>query len=665
MLPVRRVVLFKHGVGYFERRGTVAGDRAVELAFRASEMNDVLKSLTVLDLGEGLVTSIGYESTKPVDKQLEDIAIRLPDDNVLTGLLSQIKGARVRLAVGSRELDGVVVGIETVTRRAEGETRWGHLLSVLVDGAALETYDLLEIRRLTFLDEALRKDLQHLLDTLISTKRKDLKRLTILARGEGERELVASYIVEAPVWKTSYRLLLDEDAPVVQGWALVDNTSDEDWQDVSLSLVAGLPVSFVHDLYSPRYKRRPVVEVREEQAYAPPLLEEALEAAEPLADYEAEVTRTGAAKAFGGPAPMAPAAPRSMLAVPARARSEAARRTVEVQTRTAEVGDLFEYAIDNPVTVRRGQSALVPILQRPFEGKRVAVYNPEVRDRKPMSAVLFANTTGMTLEGGPVTVFEAGAYVGEAMLETLKPGEKRLVPFSVELGCLVTVDGESEVQDVHRARIVGGTLVVYRYRVQRTIYLVKNKLERDLEVLLENRITPEQSLVDTARLEERTERFYRFRLATKRGETLRFVVSERGDVHESWSISGVDRSRVGLWAEQRFIDEATRKSLLELAAMNEKLGSLDYWIAERERHIADIFDNQQRLRANLEALGSSEDERSLRERYVASLGAEEDRLAGLRAEIDAWATERAEVQSQLKAAVAGLRFEARFEPKGD
>ena len=283
MLPIKKIVLYKHGVGYFERQDRVSGDATIDLHFKASEMNDVLKSLTVLDLGDGLIASISYESTKPLEKQLEEIAIRLPDENSLTGLLQQIKGARVEVLAGSEAVEGTVTGIETVTRKLEGhETAWTNYLNLLVDGRSMQSFDLMELKTITFLDASLRKDLQHLLDTLISAKKKDLKRLTIFARGEGERELVASYIVETPVWKTSYRVLLADPAQeqaetLIQGWALVDNTQDEDWEDVSLTLVAGLPISFVHDLYSPRYKRRPVVQVQEEEAYAPPVLEQALD----------------------------------------------------------------------------------------------------------------------------------------------------------------------------------------------------------------------------------------------------------------------------------------------------------------------------------------------------------------------------------------------------
>jgi len=668
MLPIRKIVLYKHGVGYFERQGQVQGDATVDLHFKASEMNDVLKSLTVLDLSGGLIASISYESTKPVEKQLEDISIRLPEKNSLTGLLSQTIGAQVRVEVGSTAVEGVVTGIETVTRKLDGETVWTHYLSLLVDGQALQSFDLLEVKQLSFLDVSLQKDLQHLLDILIASKKKDLKRLTVFARGKGERELVASYIVETPVWKTSYRVLLEpadsEQRSLIQGWALVDNTQDEDWEDVSLTLVAGLPISFVHDLYSPRYKRRPVVQVREEEAYAPPVLEEAMDSfAE--ADFLDDGTPVGAPQPARAPAPRMAAASFGLgrgaaPAPPPMPKREALRRSVEVQTRTVEVGDLFQYAIQNLVTVKRNQSALVPILQGPFEGRRVAVYNPSVRDKNPMSAVLFKNTTGMTLEGGPLTVLEQESYVGEAMLETLKPGEERLVPFSVELGCVISIDNESDLQTVHLARITHGTLYLHRYRVEKTLYLIKNKLERALDLFLEHRFRDGWTLVQPEKPEEKTESFYRFRLEVAPGKTTRFTVAEKGDMVESWQIQNVDRKQIALWMEKRYIDDETQQALGRLVDLNDKAATLEHWIQQRTVEIEGIYSNQERLRENLQALGTSRDERGLRERYIEALSVEEDRLGELREQVQQWRDEKGALEEEIASMVRNLEVQVKL-----
>ncbi len=659
MLPIRKVVLYKHGVGYFERQGEVSGDASIDLHFKAGEMNDVLKSLTTLDLGKGHVSSVSYESTRPVEKQLEDIAIRLPDQNSLTGLLAQVKGARVAVEVGGKRTEGVVTGTETVTRKEGEATLLSNYLNLLVKGESIQSFDLLEVKSLTFLEEGLRKDLQHLLDILISGKKKDLKRLTIFGRGSGKRQMVASYTIETPVWKTSYRVLLGGKKAMVQGWALVDNTQDEDWENVSLTLVAGLPISFVHDLYSPRYKRRPVVQVREEEAYAPPELEAAVAAgeeslAEEAADLEAETYPCGGARSAHAPS-------RKMARHKVEGLAEARRRSVPVQTRTVEVGDLFQYEIKNPVSVRRGESALVPILQSDFEGRRVAVYNPAVREKNPMSAVLFRNTTGMTLEGGPLTVLEDETYVGESMLDTMKPDEERLVPFSVELGCAVTLDHKSELRDVHYACISRGYLRIRRFRINQKIYIIHNKTDRAIDLFLDHEFIHGWDLVDTEKPAEKTENYYRFRVEALPKKTVRFVVSERGDEAESFEICSVSRDQIGVWLESRYIDRKTMDVLRGLVELNEKAAALLRKIEAREVEIKEIFQNQERLRKNLQALGNSQDERGLRERYVAEMAREEDRLRDDRGEIKAMRQELEKLEKELASRVGRLSYEAKLE----
>jgi hypothetical protein len=652
MIPVTSVVLFKHGVGYFERHGTISGEAAVELSFRASEMNDVLKSLTVLDHDGGGVSSISYESTQPLSKQLEDFAIHIPEGRAISGLLGQLVGTRavVHLADGHRE--GIIAGVEPFTRREGEATLESHRVALWVDGAALESHDLADVKRVELTDAALRKDLQHLLDILISAKKKDLKRLTIFSRGEAERSLTVSYVIETPVWKTSYRALLYGETTAIQGWALVDNTQDEDWTEVSLTLVAGLPISFVHDLYSPRYKRRPVVVVEEETAYAPPVLE--LGFAPPMPSAPPAMAAPGGAPP---PAPPPPAsARRSMAPAPARAAPPPPQQAVT--TRTQEVGDLLHYTIDNPVTVRRQQSALVPILHRDFRGKRIAIYNPDVREQNPMSALLFKNSTGLTLEGGPMTVIEDGAYIGEAMLDTIKPDEERVIPFSVELGCRIQVDHRSELTDVHRARISSGMLRLRRYRLNRRIYAIANKTDRPIDLFLDHRFTRGYELVDTQKPFERTDSFLRFRFDVPAKATIEFVVSEKGDEHESISISTADVDAFGVWLKNGYIDEATHAALADIAALLAEIGVLGRQIETQEAAIKKIFENQGRLRENLKALGSGADEKRLRERYVSELGGEEDRIGAMRKSIEELDQERKAKETEVRKKIADLSFDS-------
>lgn len=658
MLPIKKVVLYKHGVGYFEREGEVQGDEKIDLLFKSTEMNDVLKSLTVLDLSGGIVSSISYESTKPVEKQLEDIEIRLPDGHAVTGLLSQVKGAKVCLTVGSEEITGKVTGIETMTKEVEGSTVTSYLLGILEDGDSISTVDILEIKKLKFLDESLKTDLGHLLEVLFSAKKKDAKSLTIFARGEGERTVIASYVVETPVWKASYRVIIGDKEPIIQGWALVDNTQDEDWENVNLTLVAGLPISFVHDLYSPRYKKRPVVQVQEEEAYAPPMLEAGMAADLDFRDAfpceEMAAPPPPASMPLGMGMMAMPASPAPLMK---QARGRAMATSTPVQTRTVEVGDLFQYIIKNPVTVKRNQSALVPILQNKFDGKRVAVYNQEVRDKNPLSSLLIKNDTGLTLEGGPMTVLEDETYVGEAMLETIKPGEEKLVPYSVELGCLVTKDHRSETHNIHRVRITGGYMYHDFFRLSKAIYKISNNSDRKMDFFLEHRFNKGWDLKDTPKPYETTENFYRFRFDVGAKDNIKFTVTEEHLEYQTYSLSSLYNDWLVNWSDRGLIDAKTRKALEELIGLSAKMADLAKKIQENEAEVRDIHNEQQRLRENMKALGDSADEKKLRERYVKELNLGEDRLKTLKKEIRDLMDAKKSLEEELKGKINKMQMD--------
>jgi hypothetical protein len=205
--------------------------------------------------------AVTFDSIKPVDKRLGEFGISLDSTNAMgrTSLLGQLKGARVEVRAGPTPAAGIIVGIEKRARAQGVEKIEAQELVIVSDGGELRSVPLDQIRGIKLLDAKLREDLEQYLSILQSTIHKNLRKLTISTTGQGERDLFLSYVVEAPVWKTTYRVVLDaKSKPFLQGWALVDNVQDEGWNDVTLSLVSGAPVSFIQDLQQPRYKRRPV-----------------------------------------------------------------------------------------------------------------------------------------------------------------------------------------------------------------------------------------------------------------------------------------------------------------------------------------------------------------------------------------------------------------------
>ncbi|KAJ5070483.1 hypothetical protein M0811_10955 [Anaeramoeba ignava] len=278
VLPVRKCVLFRHGIGYFEREEKIQGDQNLVLTFKEDVMNDILKSLTTYDNGGGYVSGISYEG---MGSKQPNILIDLESEKSMSKLLAEIQGAKIAVNYAGKTYEGLVIGIEEKKKREIEDGIPGYLdldyLTLLLNENEIKTFSLIEIDDVEFLDEEIKRDLQHLLDVLISSKKKSIKNVTVFCKGKKKRTFRATYIIPLPVWKTSYRVMLGAQEPILQGWAIVDNTTEEDWKNIQLELVSGLPISFIHDLYSPRFQVRPRIEVQDEAAFAPPVLEKALE----------------------------------------------------------------------------------------------------------------------------------------------------------------------------------------------------------------------------------------------------------------------------------------------------------------------------------------------------------------------------------------------------
>jgi hypothetical protein len=665
-MPITRVVLYKHGVGYFERQGPVEGDATLSLTVKQSEVSDVLKSLTVLDLDGGHVASVSYDSTKPLEQLLAEVSISIPDTNSLVGLLPQLKGARVALTEGGQRTEGVLLGVDSTQKRSADGIVNVTLVSLLNDGGSVRSFELHGLGALEILDPALRRDLEFYLRTELSAKKKDARTFSFFANGQGNRRVRLSYVLEAPVWKATYRILLGEEGkpPLIQGWAVVDNTQDEDWESVTLSLVAGLPVSFVHDLYTPRYIRRPVVEVRETTGVLPPEVEGGVEVAQSMlaefTDMAVDATESPPPAAAASPMAFGLSAARKLKGI--KTEAGAAPSSMPAQVRERKLGDLFEYEIEHPVTIRRNQSALVPIVLRPFEGKPALLHNSRTRRSNPMRAVEFKNTTGLTLEGGPVTVLEGGSYVGEAMLETLKPYEKRLIPYAVELSVFVLDNVDTYTEKVHKTVIRDGRLVRHSSQVRQTTYHLDNRSDVEQTAYLDHprdqpRYGDAWSLTDSPEPVETTENFWRFKFTLPAKKVTRFVVKQRQELQQVQVLGGMDTNELAAWLDQKNVDAKTEAILRQVIEAQRQAAQLDLTLARLKEERNRIHQEQGRIRENLQSLGDRSSEKELRERFVRTLGTQEDRIEQIDRETAERIAKRDAARQRVNELLASLEYE--------
>ena len=265
-LPVKQVVLYKHGVGFFERSGTLGAGDSARLDFNATEMNDVLKSLTIGSSG-GKITGLRYDSMDPLGHKLAEFPFQIGEGG-MPGMLDQLKGARVELKLGTETVAGTIVSARTFAgtdKQPEHDQ-----LNLMLDTGEFRTVDLGAASGLRFPDPKLQQQFKDYLAALAAARSKEKRSVYIDSSDAKERDVTASYMIPAPVWKSSYRLIFGDKAgdkaPMLEGWAIVDNTTGEDWTKVQLSLVSGRPISFISQLYAPKYVTRPSAELADDTA---------------------------------------------------------------------------------------------------------------------------------------------------------------------------------------------------------------------------------------------------------------------------------------------------------------------------------------------------------------------------------------------------------------
>src|SRR5438067_5012943 len=395
-LPIRRVTLYSNGVAYIERRGTVSGHAEIDLSFKQSQVDDVLKSMVVLDLGQGRIGAVSYNSSAPPAARLADIPFSVEpgtqneNQGGLAGVLTQLQGAHVIVATANRTAAGSILTVEERKSQIDANKPPSitHALVIASEGGELMSFDLADVRSVKLVDEGARRDVGEFANATASARRRDAKTIVVTSDGSGAREMLVSYTIAAPIWKTTYRVVLDSQGkPFFQGWAIVDNVSEEDWTNVSLALVSGSPVSFIQPIQKPFYRYRPIVPMPDDLKLEPQSYEPgegggdsggggaaAKDGNETVNVTNGRASRPGPSQRQLYQLPMngrrdnnfANLTPGSSLGFSGGATtlSDAITRPDSgVEADGSEVGDLFEYRIEQPVTVPRDPSALRPLLQ--------------------------------------------------------------------------------------------------------------------------------------------------------------------------------------------------------------------------------------------------------------------------------------------------------------
>jgi hypothetical protein len=659
-LPVRRIMLYKHGVGYFERSGNTSGGADIVLEFKASEMNDVLKSLTLLDRSGGRVTGVSYESSDPINKQLENFGFNVQPGAGIAEVLDQFKGAKITITGPTgAPVHGSILG----ARRTQNDKIEIQFLTLLLDSGDIRAFPVTESTSLRLEDARNQRDLANYLTIVAGGQHRDLRALRI--RPGTAKELTIGYVVEAPVWKSSYRLVFDSakaGQALLQGWAIVDNPTNEDWKDVELSLVSGLPISFTQNLYAPHYMHRPEVALPFEMAVAPHAYEgqifdrekKDVAAAPPPAARPGDYRQSAQLMAKTANAPSSAPSYEALSSgggggrgvvggVPAMARAEAMADAISPATQGMELGELFEYRVDKRFDIPRHESAMIPFVQSEMKAERVLLFDPAAGRQVPFDAVLLTNTSKLTLDGGAITVLDGDRYLGEALIENMKPGENRPVSFAVDLGTRITTAFDSHNDQITSVKAHRGIITTTSKNVEVKTYTIRNSDDKARTLILQHPVRSGWKLSSsTTKPEETTAQNYRFRVALASKDVSKIAVSEEMEYPSTIAVNNLNSDILAMYVRSKTISPEAQQKLQAIVAQKDRLAEIQNRITTRQQEITDLRQDQDRLRQNINNLRGLPGQEGQVNSYAAKLATQEKTMEGWQASLT---TERANLRT--------------------
>jgi hypothetical protein len=486
--------------------------------------------------------------------------------------------------------------------------------------------------------------------------------------GQGERRVRIGYVVETPIWKTSYRLILDGKVGKLQGWAIVENQTDSDWNNVQLSLVSGRPISFVMDLYQPLYIPRPVIVPELYASLRPQRYEQGMEEGKVPEAFAANAPRQIQSQAVanselrdqlqsrrqalagrggrggGGGAD----APQFQL----KATEGWLDPTASVSTvaSATNIGELFQYTVGN-VTLARQKSAMLPIVTSDVEIERLSIYNASVLPKNPLNGARLKNTTKDHLLQGPITVIDANSYAGDARIDDLPPGQERLLSYGIDLQLLVDNTKNAEEVSILTGKITKGILDISRKHLATRDYLADNKSDQDKALIIEHPLRQGWKLVETDKPTETTPTVYRFKGSVAAKKSSKLTVKEEITNSETIAILPTDTETLGVYSRTGEIPKNVRDALARAIQLKQAVVDTERQISAHAQQLAEITQEQGRIRENMRTI---ERNSQLYTRLLTKLNDQESQIEKLQSERDDLTKKRDGQRKELEDYVGNL-----------
>jgi len=740
-LPVTRVALYKNGVGFFEHAGRISGSQSVTIDFTTAQLNDVLQSLTAIDLDGGRIAGAGYNSTTPLEQQLKALPLALGQDPNSIDFYNAIRGARVEVSSGKVTATGRLLKLEVVDSNG---TQF-RLVTVIGDDGSVHTVSLTPTTSVRLLDTELHKDVSRYLELLAGTRNAGLRHLTLRDNAPAggsmaARDLRVSYISEVPVWKSTYRILFTDDKktntqPVtLQGWSVVDNTTGEDWNDVRLSLIAGSPQSFIQPLSQPIYSRRPEVAIAESAQMTPQTHESGELRREGSSGIEGIVTDASGATvsqvtvtatnlvtnaqatattdsqgrfAIGGlpagryrvefsmpgfqrltvtglavndgmatqmnerlqvgsvaetvsvtaNAPMLETSSASLATRKVGINYDvAAAASIAPNSTTTAFDDYFAYNLTEPITIRKNESALVPILQTKVDAERVTLWSSV--HSTPLRALWVTNTSELTLDRGSFTIVENGSFGGEGLLDPIHPKEKRLLSYAVDQAVRVNTEDERKASKLIEITAAKGVIVLKSKQSEEITYVVHNAGLDPRTVLIEHPVQENYTLDPSLTPAEKTADVYRFRVAAAPDATARLHVTETYPGEARFELTESDEDQITLILKETGQNAAVAAAMQPVIAAKRAEADAYALVDRIQKRVEALRKDEERQRANVTALASAD--KASRDRFVHDLDTTEDKIGAAQKELETAQAAQDIAKAEIEKRIEAIQLDEKF-----
>jgi hypothetical protein len=598
-IPVSRVTLYTAGLAWMIHE-------IIYFSVEQNDINDILKSLVVEDLGGGTVDSINFDSENPLAVALSDLRVNPSGSPALVDFLKRTQGEPVSVTTAEGIASGRIFSVEVLT-----DSNDRIVLLNLMDQNGIKSIDISNMENLQFQDMVLQNELLSALDLISRSRVKSLRTLKLSFRGRGTRKVRLSYVRAVPLWKTSYRISLDENnIPRLEGWALVQNTGSMDWENVTLSFIAGQPNAFTMDLATPRYIYRqnkdisaaaPLGGSEYDKGYAP--------AAEPRASLKSAAPSVSYSESLS-------------FAEEEYYDESYSPAPVSSQATGISAGNFYRYVVNTPVTVDARSSAMIPIITEGEVGDSLAVYDPSYGI--VFKGIRLTNESDAHWAAGPVSVSEGRFYSGDALIPEMIPGANRLITYAVHGSLEVGKFIEKGPQEIESLKIVDGLLERTDKIIRNTEYRIEGE---ENELIL---IHPKElgwTLVESPELAEETDSEYRFTL--KQWEKP-VNITEEYIVSQQYSLVNLRIGDLNYYLQWGRLSGEMKSAFQKMASLLQHMEDLRNEIASANSRISRLERDQNRVRENMRVLESDSE---LYQKYSTQLSEQESEIQNVNKEI--------------------------------